>query len=237
MNILEIAMVVASYLIGAIPTGFLLVKKLAKIDVRTVGSGKTGGTNVRRALAKAGCTHPREWAWLVIVIDALKGFAISAIAMNFFRGSPLIIGLSVFLAVLGHRVSPWLAFFPSPKPGFWAKFEGGSGVACFIGVLLPIIAFCGVTYSDYGIMTLFYFLGLIAVWVWILKKLHLMGLASMAAVSGIFIYFVLLSLFTSFSYYFSVTLGICATALLVILNHRKNIIRTWNGKESKTDLL
>ena len=62
-----IAVFIISYLIGSIPTGYIIVKLLKKIDIRKTGSGSTGATNVKRILGT-------KWFFTVMLIDALKGF-------------------------------------------------------------------------------------------------------------------------------------------------------------------
>jgi acyl phosphate:glycerol-3-phosphate acyltransferase len=113
-----IAALFASYLIGSIPTGFLLIKATKKIDIRTTGSGNVGATNALRAGGlKAGLS--------VLILDIAKGVIASALIpvifiTNYTRTDMLACGL---LAVIGHN-------FPC-----FLKFRGGKGVATTIGVL------------------------------------------------------------------------------------------------------
>ena len=117
---------IGSYLIGSFPTAYLLVKWLKRIDVRTVGSGNVGATNVSRIAGfKAGL--------VVFLIDAGKGLiAVCVIApwlmRPLFPTAQLACGL---LAVIGHN-------FP-----LFLQFKGGKGVATTIGVLvgaMPLVA-------------------------------------------------------------------------------------------------
>lgn len=121
-----IAALIGSYLIGSIPTAYLLVKWLKRIDVRTVGSGNVGATNVTRvAGTKAGA--------VVFLLDVAKGLvAVLLIApwllSELTPARQLACGLA---AVLGHLFPLFLAF------------HGGKGVATTIGVLLgtmPVVA-------------------------------------------------------------------------------------------------
>jgi acyl phosphate:glycerol-3-phosphate acyltransferase len=122
-----ITAVIAAYLLGSIPTGYL-VAKVKGVDIRTVGSGNIGATNVFRILGKpAGI--------LVLVFDGLKGFAacvwlggliiklfsIPAADEVYFR---LAAGVAV---VLGHNYPCWL------------RFKGGKGIATSAGVLAGIV--------------------------------------------------------------------------------------------------
>ena len=126
-----IVIAVAAYLLGSIPTGYL-VARARGIDIRTVGSGNIGAANVFRILGKpAGI--------LVLVVDGLKGFAACAWLIDFviqlFAVAPgqienlrIVAGIC---AVLGHNYTCWL------------KFKGGKGIATSAGVyfaLAPLAA-------------------------------------------------------------------------------------------------
>ena len=116
------------YLLGSIPFGLILGKLAGLGDVREVGSGNIGATNVLRAGGK-------KLAALTLLLDAGKGTAAVLIAARF-GGEPaaLAAGLGAFL---GHLYPVWLGF------------RGGKGVATYIGVVLGLhwpaaLAFCGV---------------------------------------------------------------------------------------------
>ena len=116
----------ASYLVGSFPTAYLFVKWLKRVDVRTVGSGNVGATNVTRV---AGL-----WAGLaVFLIDLSKGLIATRLIASWLLSEPppdLRLACGV-LAVLGHN-------FP-----IFLRFRGGKGVATTIGVLLgtmPLVA-------------------------------------------------------------------------------------------------
>jgi len=106
---------IVSFLIGSIPTG-LLIAKSKGVDLKKIGSGNIGATNVMRALGK-------EAALLTLLGDALKGVIAVGIAKGFSLGV-LDQGLFGLLAILGHNFSVFL------------KFKGGKGVATSIGALL-----------------------------------------------------------------------------------------------------
>ena len=126
-----IVIAAAAYFLGSIPTGYL-VARAKGIDIRTVGSGNIGATNVFRILGKpAGI--------LVLVVDGLKGFAACSWLVDFavqpFAATPdkieclkIVAGIC---AVLGHNFTCWL------------KFKGGKGIATSAGVyfaLAPLAA-------------------------------------------------------------------------------------------------
>lgn len=109
------ALTIISFIIGSIPTG-LLIAKAKGIDLRKVGSGNIGATNVLRAVGK-------EAALFTLLGDIVKGVVPVAIGKSFGFGvfDAGILGIS---AILGHNFSLFL------------KFKGGKGVATSIGVLL-----------------------------------------------------------------------------------------------------
>ena len=146
---------VVAYLLGSVPTGFL-VGKARGIDIRQVGSGNIGATNVMRALGT-------KLGVIVLIADGLKGYAACAwmtdLACRFF-GSPdthvelvrIVAGLA---AVLGHNYTCWL------------KFKGGKGIATSAGVLAALVP-----------MALAIILSL---WIVILLSTRYVSLASIAA--------------------------------------------------------
>lgn len=102
------------YLIGSIPTSYLVVKRLKGVDVRKVGSGNVGATNAGRVLGK-------DWAVAIALFDMLKG-GIAVFIASRFTSSPVTLALTGGLAVIGHIYPVWL------------NFKGGKGVATTFGV-------------------------------------------------------------------------------------------------------
>lgn len=111
---------VVAYLIGSIPTGYLIVKTKTGEDIRTVGSGSTGATNVKRVLGK-------KWFFIVMLLDALKGALPVILASNFLHSNsgiyPVIAAVAV---IIGHS-----------KPLFLG-FKGGKSVASGVGTILAL---------------------------------------------------------------------------------------------------
>jgi len=105
-----------AYLLGSIPTGFLLVKYYKGIDIRTFGSGNMGANNVRRILGK-------EWGILVAIVDMLKGVIGLLGAMASGITGTWALSLVALAGVLGHNFPVWL------------KFKGGKGVSTSYGVI------------------------------------------------------------------------------------------------------
>ena len=107
------------YLLGSIPFGLLLTRAAGLGDVRKIGSGNIGATNVLR-------TGRKGLAAATLLLDAAKGAAAVLIARHYFGQ-----GASQYLAGLG-------AFLGHVFP-VWLSFKGGKGVATYIGVLLGIV--------------------------------------------------------------------------------------------------
>lgn len=119
-----IIVILIAYLAGSIPTGYLIVKKLKGIDIRTVGSGSTGATNVKRVLGT-------KWFFAVMLLDALKGAFAVIIAVKYFNFfnenlTGLTPVLAAIFAILGHSKSVFL------------NFTGGKSVATGIGTILAL---------------------------------------------------------------------------------------------------
>ena len=119
---------ILGYLLGSIPFGLLLTRAAGLGDVRQIGSGNIGATNVLR-------TGNRGLAAATLVLDAFKGAAAVLLAGYFWPGDAVLV--AGFAAFLGHCYPVWLGF------------KGGKGVATMIGVLLGLawpvgLIFCAV---------------------------------------------------------------------------------------------
>ncbi len=112
----------AAYLLGSIPTGYLVGKFHGK-DLRKEGSGNIGATNVVRVLGK-------KWGYLVFAVDFLKGILAVVLALTLAKGAAQRESLALIAAIsaiLGHN-------FP-----IWLNFRGGKGVATTAGVILVLL--------------------------------------------------------------------------------------------------
>jgi glycerol-3-phosphate acyltransferase PlsY len=123
LTILHISCIILSYLIGAVPSGLFFSKMFSNIDVRSVGSGNIGATNVLRAAGK-------KAAVLTLLADCLKG-VLPVLVVKFMFQDDTITGLSGAAAVLGHNYPIYLAF------------KGGKGVATSFGVVLTVAPWIG----------------------------------------------------------------------------------------------
>ncbi len=116
MDINLIIVAVYSYLLGSIPFGLVLTKIFLKKDIRKVGSGNIGTTNVLR-------TGKKSLAATTLMLDLLKGYFSIIITFTYFEN---LISYSALICFIGH-------IFP-----VWLKFKGGKGVATYLGVILAL---------------------------------------------------------------------------------------------------
>ncbi|MEM8542630.1 MAG: glycerol-3-phosphate 1-O-acyltransferase PlsY [Cyanobacteria bacterium P01_H01_bin.119] len=202
-----IGCLVGAYLLGSIPTGYILAKALKGIDIREHGSGGTGATNVLRTVG-------RRAAFAVLAVDMCKGAAailltrwvFEAIADPALAGGdialrPWLMTLAGLFALVGHSKSIWIGF------------KGGKSAASGLGILLALVWPVG--------------LGSLAVFTTVLIVFRIVSLSSMmAAVSA-----VLLMLFAQPPLPY-ILLAI-AGGLYVIVRHQSNIQRIFAGTEPR----
>lgn len=116
-----VALVAAGgYLLGSIPFGVILTRLATGEDVRSIGSGNIGATNVLR-------TGRKDLAFATLLLDAGKGAAAWLIAQALFPGVPALAATAGGAAFIGHLFPVWLGF------------KGGKGVATFFGLLLAAV--------------------------------------------------------------------------------------------------
>lgn len=130
---------VVAYLIGAIPTGYICVKTKTGQDIRTIGSGSTGATNVKRVLGT-------PWFFIVLLLDGFKGILTVATVAHFmsqyYWGIYPVIA-SIFV-IIGHS-----------KP-IYLGFKGGKSVACGIGTILALNFWVGlIITATFALITYF----------------------------------------------------------------------------------
>ena len=210
-----------AYLIGSVNSGVLISKKMAGFDVREKGSHNAGSTNVLRTVGK-------KAALLTLICDILKGvvavliaFAIGNIGNFSSHQLSILCQLAAFFVVLGHT-------FP-----IFFGFKGGKGVATSLGVLL-------VLNWQIGIICLVFALVIMAI-----SRYVSLGSISAAVLFPVLVAFIETNYLTGYKYFGGyikgsdriswIIFGICL-ALLVIFNHRSNIIRLRDGKENKLSL-
>ena len=198
-------LLVGSYLLGSIPFGYL-AGRLAGIDIRKVGSGNVGATNVTRILGK-------RYGYPVFAFDFSKGFGSVMISMLMAPGrppewnSPEIFGiLGATFSVLGHLYPPWL------------KFKGGKGVATSAGALLaltPVATLIGV-----------------GVWIIVFWLTRYVSLASITAAVVLPIVILVARSHYQENGKPLVIASVCVAAV-VIWRHRSNLSRLMRGTEPR----
>ena len=199
-----IAVALCSYLLGSIPFGYILMRVFQGVDVRSIGSGNIGATNVARSGGKG-------LAIATLALDAFKGWlpvflilTLSGIPSSSPTQLHTIAAFSALLAVIGHMFPVWLGF------------KGGKGVATGLGVFLalaPMAVLVAVTL----------FLAIVAL-------THYVSLGSIlaAAIIPALIWWLERDLFAA------PALAMCtAVALLVVIRHHQNIGRLLSGTESR----
>ena len=125
MNVEIIIVLFYSYFLGSIPFGLIITKIFLKQDIRNIGSGNIGSTNVLR-------TGNKSLAIATLLFDILKGYFSVLITLKFFNE---LIYFSALICFIGH-------IFP-----VWLKFKGGKGVATYLGIIFGLsfkfgIIFC-----------------------------------------------------------------------------------------------
>ncbi len=205
-----------AYLLGSVPFGLLIAKAHGK-DLRSIGSGNIGATNVARALG-------RKWGYFCFALDVLKGIVPMLATMPFTTATPAqsqtekILHIWLWLAVgcaaiLGH-------IFP-----VYVKFKGGKGVATSFGVAVGL-------WPYYTICALI----AIAVWATVVSIWRYVSLASVTASVAFPLALILaIGLTPGWELAELWPLVIAATAipLMVIIRHRENIKRLLAGTENK----
>lgn len=203
---------ILAYLVGGIPFGLVLAKIFGNVDVRKVGSGSIGATNVYRALKDIDIKKAKIVSFTTLILDALKGLIVVLLAKIF--------GLSyetqwmiAILCVIAHCYSPYL------------NFRGGKGVSTAIGSVILLMPIEGI-------------LGLI-VWGVVGKVFKVSSLSSLLGVlSGIGFTFVIpyvLPLPHSISIIDEIGTHTPAVVIgiIILYTHIPNIIRLFKGQEKK----
>jgi len=203
-------LIAIAYLLGSIPFGLIIAKAHGR-DLRSIGSGNIGATNLARTLGK-------KWAYFCFALDAAKGLAPMLAAAKLIDSTPTTIELFLWLAVgsaavLGH-------IFP-----IYIRFKGGKGVATSFGVALGL-------WPYYTICAAAAFL----IWVVVVLLWRYISLASIAASVTFPITLILAVILTPawhFANLWPILIIAIAIPLMVIVRHRENIKRLIAGTESK----
>ena len=184
---------ITSYLMGSIPFGFILTKIFLKKDIREIGSGNIGATNALR-------TGNKLVGYSTLILDILKAIIpVIYVKMNY----PELIYIASLCAFLGH-------VFP-----IWLKFNGGKGVATYVGILFSINILLGLIF--------------VISWGVIFLISRYSSLSSIIGSLSVPLYLFITT--EKSSVIFFITMFV-----LIFFTHRENIIRLKNKEESKTKI-
>ena len=184
---------ITSYLMGSIPFGFILTKIFLKKDIREIGSGNIGATNALR-------TGNKLVGYSTLILDIVKAIIpVIYIKMNY----PELIYIASLCAFLGH-------VFP-----IWLKFNGGKGVATYVGILFSINILLGLIF--------------VVSWGFVFLLFRYSSLSSIVGSLSIPLYLFVTN--EKSSVIFFITMFV-----LIFFTHRENIIRLKNKEESKTKI-
>ena len=185
---------IGSYLLGSISSAIIICKICNLPDPRTKGSGNPGATNVLRIGGK-------KLAAFVLIFDGLKG-AIPVMLAHYFGLNLFELTIILLSAFLGH-------VFP-----IYYGFKGGKGVATYLGGLIGLNFFVGLTFS--------------IIWLIVAKVMKISSIAALTA-----------TLLSPIYFYFITTHDVRATMVIFLINlfiyftHRENIRRIMNGEEGE----
>lgn len=200
-----VSIALIGYLLGSFPSGYI-AGRIRGVDIRRVGSGNVGATNVTRVLGK-------QFGYSVFVVDFLKGFLSVLLALMIERNckvDPTVADIGAatggIFSVIGHSYPIWLGF------------KGGKGVATSLGVIF------GFNWVAALIMCL--------VWIAIFKITRYVSVASMIAAITLPIAMLTLLLLNQLRspvfFYFSLVL-----AVIIVVRHRSNLSRLRSGTEPR----
>lgn len=214
MNATLVLTIIGAYLLGSIPFGVLIAKAHGK-DLRSIGSGNIGATNVGRALG-------RKWAYVCFVLDMLKGLVPMAATMFLIKTtqahSQKAVTLWLWLAVgcaaiLGH-------IFP-----VYLKFKGGKGVATSFGVALGLWPY----YTVCALVAVVVWGAVMAVW----RYVSLASIIASIVFPAALVVLIAVVPDWEFSNLWALLPAATAIPVMVIIRHRENIKRLLAGTEGK----
>jgi glycerol-3-phosphate acyltransferase PlsY len=181
-----------SYILGSIPFGLVLTKIFLKKNIREIGSGNIGATNVLR-------TGKKSLAAATLLLDALKAYTSVIITLSFFSDY---IYFSALVCFLGH-------IFP-----IWLKFNGGKGIAVYLGILFAFSIYLGLIFM--------------ISWIIILYISKYSSLSSLVSSMVILLYSIALNNFNMSLFFFIIF-------IIIVYTHRENISRIRDKTENKTN--
>ncbi|MHB1377401.1 MAG: glycerol-3-phosphate 1-O-acyltransferase PlsY [Candidatus Humimicrobiaceae bacterium] len=209
MNVIlfyKILLVVFAYALGSFPTAFIIFKANKGKDIRSVGSGNVGGTNVLRSAGPG-------LAVLTIIVDILKGF-IPVLMIYLFFPSSYILYIVVSVSVLLGHVFP-----------VFLKFKGGKGISTAGGI---IIATCVLPISGANLA-----LRLAPAIIIVLTVLIIFFITRIMSLGSIVATIINPIMFFIFRYDYFVIIATVIWSVIILIAHRENIKRLFKGEEKK----
>lgn len=205
-----VILIIGAYLLGSIPFGLIIAGAHGK-DLRSIGSGNIGATNLSRALG-------RKWAYFCFCLDVLKGLVPMLIASWFISTRPgvaeLLFALAVgCAAVLGH-------IFP-----IYLKFRGGKGVATSFGVALGLWPY----YTICAAIAIAIWTAVVLIW----RYISLASIVASVAFPVVLIVAIILIPNWHLANLWPLFTAAVAIPTMVIVRHRQNIKRILAGTEER----
>ncbi len=217
MNYVTFAFVIiGAYLLGSIPFGLIITAAHGK-DLRSIGSGNIGATNVSRALG-------RKWAYFCFFLDVLKGL-IPTLAAMFLAGSQAAPSQPERIVTLWLRLAVGCAAIVGHIFPVYIRFKGGKGVATSFGVALGIWPYYTIC-AAFAIVT-----WLVVVLVW--RYISLASVVASAAFPITLISAIILAKNWQFANLWPLLIIAVLIPLMVAIRHRQNIRRLIEGTEPK----
>ncbi|MCL5071415.1 MAG: glycerol-3-phosphate 1-O-acyltransferase PlsY [Actinobacteria bacterium] len=202
----KIIFIIAAYLFGSIPVGYILYRVKTGGDIRKQGSGNVGGTNVTRTVgATAGV--------ITIIIDVLKGFLPIMAVYFLFPDDLILVAITASAVVLGHDYSIYL------------NFKGGKGISTSFGA---IIGLCSFPFAGNTVlMRILPMIVILAVWLLIFIIFRIVSLSSLVAAVA-----TPLSFYFS-KYPLAIIIAATFLSILTFIAHRDNIKRLIKKEEKR----
>jgi len=203
-------LIIVAYLLGSIPFGLIIAAAHGK-DLRSIGSGNTGATNLSRAVGK-------KWGYVCFALDAAKGAIPMLIAGRFVASPPIVSQLFLWLAtgcaaILGH-------IFP-----IYVKFRGGKGVATSFGVALGLWPY----YTICAVSTFVVWIVVVLLW----RYISLASIVASIAFPATVVLAIVLIPGWNFNFLWPLLITAIVIPVVVIVRHRENIRRLIAGTEGK----
>lgn len=202
----KIIFIIAVYLFGSIPVGYIWYKVKTGGDIRQQGSGNVGGTNVTRTVGVTAGV-------VTILIDILKGFLPVMAVYFLFRGDLILAAVTVVAAVLGHDYSIYL------------HFKGGKGISTSYGAIIGLCSFP--FFESTLLIRLLPVIIILAVWLIFFVIFRIVSLSSLVAAVA-----TPLSFYFS-GYPLAIVIAAIAIFVLTFIAHRDNIKRLIKKEEKK----